>query len=178
MQIPCCVAQWTIWHFFPHTERALLIIYCPSIVNYGEGIGEKKSKYPSSGVKWSLARSIFLSFFWFFLRWFFFFLHFSNQLSDIPYEARQATGGFGYGFWLWLDAFLLAWVLISASEMLRLISCHKPNDKTYFCRLSKCARAQCYYCCLFVFIYGEARCHTKIQINFKFDYNKNKVHSS
>lgn len=35
----------------------------------------------------------------------------ANQLSDIPFEARQAA---------------------SVSEMLRLISCHKPNDKTYF----------------------------------------------
>lgn len=37
-------------------------------------------------------------------------------------------------------ALVLVWGLVSVSEMLRLISCHKPNDKTYFCRLStKCA---------------------------------------
>jgi len=85
MQIPCCVAQWTIWHFCPHTERALLIIYCPTIVNYGHGLG--KNQMPLewigldwsgvdwiglewwTGVKWSLAGSIFLSFFLGDFRW-------------------------------------------------------------------------------------------------------------
>jgi len=53
MQIPCCVAQWTIWHFCPHTERALLIIYCPTIVNYGHGLGKNQMPLEWIGLDWS-----------------------------------------------------------------------------------------------------------------------------
>lgn len=85
----------------------------------------------------------------------------ANQLSDIPFEARQAA---------------------SVSEMLRLISCHKPNDKTYFSDLLPLSTKSLLVVVVVVapsviivimFIYGIAREEKKI--NFKFDYNKNKA---
>lgn len=91
---------------FVHTRlNLLLIIYCAeSIVSYGKQI----SKYLS---RWAFSFSYFFSMSYFFLFLFVLDTFAANQLSDIPFEARQAA---------------------SVSEMLRLISCHKPNDKTYF----------------------------------------------
>jgi len=75
-------------------------------------------------------------------------------LSDIPFEARQAA---------------------SVSEMLRLISCHKPNDKTYFyfglavsvAHVVSCLSNAAWSSVIIVimFIYGIAR----KKINFKFE---------
>jgi len=97
-----------------------------------------------SGLEWS---DLWLGAFSFLSSWEIF-VGVSNQLSDIPYEARQTATPlhigfrfrFRFRFGLGL-VLVLVFGLVSVSEMLRLISCHKPNDKTYFCRFSKCARA-------------------------------------
>lgn len=80
----------------------------------------------------------------------------ANQLSDIPFEARQAA---------------------SVSEMLRLISCHKPNDKTYFSDLLPLSTKFCCCCCCLLGLVLLCLFMVKLgkKINFKFDYNKSKA---
>lgn len=95
---------------FVHTRLIwLLIIYCLTIVNYGKQMTKKLSngvELPSLA-SWSVSAVPLGPFLCSVLDTFA-----ANQLSDIPFEARQAAS-------IW--------------EMLRLISCHKPNDKTYIC---------------------------------------------
>lgn len=155
MQIARCVAQWAIWHFCPHAaEFVINYLLCREYCKlwYGKQI----SKYLS---RWAFSFSYFFSMSYFFLFLFVLDTFAANQLSDIPFEARQAA---------------------SVSEMLRLISCHKPNDKTYFSDLLPLS-TKFLVVVVFVapnviivimFIYGMAR---EKKINFKFDYNKNKA---
>lgn len=124
----------------------------PSIVSYGRRI----PKYQDENRSKLLCAFSFTFTCLFFIFVFVLNTFAANQLSDIPFEARQAA---------------------SVSEMLRLISCHKPNDKTYFSDLLPLSTKFCCCCCLLglvllcLFIYGEAR----KKINFKFDYNKSKA---
>jgi len=135
-----------------------------------------------SGLEWS---DLWLGAFSFLSSWEIF-VGVSNQLSDIPYEARQTATPlhigfrfrFRFRFGLGL-VLVLVFGLVSVSEMLRLISCHKPNDKTYFCRFSKCARASVLLLlpiCVYLW-QGQQKIKNKKnrEINFKFDYNKNKA---
>lgn len=156
MQIPCCVAQWTIWHFCPHTKRALLIIYCPTIVNYGNG-------WPWSRKKSNASRTDWIELEWTRVKWSLELGAFSFLSSGIfvwgfePVERHSIwgirdrrrlhfTSGFRFRFRFSVFGLVLVWASVSVSEMLRLISCHKPNDKTYFRGTTKCARAPRYYC--------------------------------